>query len=197
MRIVCQTIVLSWTSRDGTYAGQIVATAGSFTPPGQLAIFSCQHGDNNWTSGAANMRLYSFTISNAAGEIQCNFVPCRRKSDGLVGLYDTVRETFYSNNTTSTSVNFTAGPVPGDLFRAQRHFGGGACQNRGRHGQWTQPALLIPSAPMPCLLPAVDGLKHKKGPEAANVSNRVQLSAIVPRQIRRAENVMSGCCVED
>ena len=115
MRIVCQTNVLSWTRRDGSYAGQIVATAGSFTPPGQLAIFSCQHGDNNWTSGAANMRLYSFTISNAAGEIQCNFVPCRRKSDGLVGLYDTVRETFCSNNTTSTSVNFTAGPVPGDL----------------------------------------------------------------------------------
>ncbi len=115
MRIVCQTNVLSWARPDGTHGGQIVAsgTAPSMSVP--LSIFCCGHGDVTWASGAANMRLYSFKVSNAAGLTQCDFVPCRRISDGAVGLYDTQRERFFSNESSNSFAGFTAAPVSSTL----------------------------------------------------------------------------------
>ena len=47
------------------------------------------------TSTRAYMRLYSFTIFGDT-EI-ANFIPCYRKSDSEIGMYDTVSKTFYTN----------------------------------------------------------------------------------------------------
>ncbi len=115
MRIVCQTNVLSWMRLDGTHGGQIVAsgTAPSMSVP--LSIFCCGHGDVTWASGGTNMRLYSFKVSNAAGVTQCDFVPCRRKSDGTVGLYDTERGRFFSNESSNSFAGFTAAPASATL----------------------------------------------------------------------------------
>ena len=42
------------------------------------------------------IKLYSFKIIEGSGAV-ANFVPCLRDSDSVVGLYDTVRNAFYSN----------------------------------------------------------------------------------------------------
>ncbi|MBQ2632141.1 MAG: hypothetical protein IJG13_20890, partial [Kiritimatiellae bacterium] len=115
MRVICQTNVLSWARLDGTHGGQIVASGSAPSISVPLSIFCCGHGDVTWASGGTNMRLYSFTVSNAAGVTQCDFVPCRRKSDGAVGLYDTVRGRFYGNESSNSFAGFTAAPVSSTL----------------------------------------------------------------------------------
>lgn len=48
----------------------------------------------------------SMIITNANGETLRNFVPCYRKSDGEIGLYDIENDVFYTNDGTGT---FTKG----------------------------------------------------------------------------------------
>lgn len=55
----------------------------------------------------ASARLYSTSITEGETPIR-NFVPCKRDSDGAVGLYDTIGQSFYGNSGTGA---FTAGPV--------------------------------------------------------------------------------------
>ena len=54
-----------------------------------------------WSQGSVDARkffwkLYSFKIWEWSNEV-CNFVPCYRKSDGVIWLYDTDRDVFYTN----------------------------------------------------------------------------------------------------
>lgn len=51
-------------------------------------------------------KLYSFTMDGVDGTPIRNFVPCYRKSDGVIGLYDTVGGVFYTNKGTGS---FTKG----------------------------------------------------------------------------------------
>lgn len=48
----------------------------------------------------------SMTIANANNEMLRDFIPCYRKSDGEIGLYDTVSKNFFTNSGTGT---FTKG----------------------------------------------------------------------------------------
>ena len=49
--------------------------------------------------------MQSFKVTRDNVEI-LNFVPCYRKSDGIVGMYDTVSKTFFTNTGTDA---FTKG----------------------------------------------------------------------------------------
>ena len=55
----------------------------------------------------SNMRLYSCKMYQDGSNVSRDFIPCRRDSDGTVGLYDTVGGQFYGNSGTGS---FTAGP---------------------------------------------------------------------------------------
>lgn len=59
-------------------------------------------------SGAngANVKLY-YCKMRTNGALQRYFIPCYRKSDNVIGLYDLVTETFFTNSGTGT---FTKGP---------------------------------------------------------------------------------------
>ena len=46
-------------------------------------------------------RIYALKVDNADSTIG-NFIPCYRKSDGEIGMYDTVSKTFYTNSGTGT-----------------------------------------------------------------------------------------------
>ncbi len=52
-------------------------------------------------------KCYSFTMTDTSGNAIRNYVPCYRKSDNVVGMYDTVSGTFFTNAGTGS---FTAGP---------------------------------------------------------------------------------------
>lgn len=51
--------------------------------------------DISQISDPAICRVYSFKVTAADGTGVCNYVPARRTSDGSVGFYDTVRDTFF------------------------------------------------------------------------------------------------------
>lgn len=49
----------------------------------------------------ASYKLYKCEITNGSTIVR-NFVPCYRKSDSVIGLYDTVNKVFYTNQGTGT-----------------------------------------------------------------------------------------------
>lgn len=57
-------------------------------------------GTDQLISRKSNMRLYYFNL--VSGNASYNLVPCYRKSNNEIGLYDTVSNTFYTNSGTGT-----------------------------------------------------------------------------------------------
>lgn len=85
--------------------GDTIATPSysSFgTPTKTLTIF-VRNGGSAYISG----RVYYFKMYD--GEtLVIDYIPAQRKSDNVIGLYDDVTQTFYTNAGTGT---FTAGPI--------------------------------------------------------------------------------------
>lgn len=61
-------------------------------------------GDSNWT---AIGRYYYVRVFDKTNSIIFNGVPCYRKSDNEVGMYDLISQTFFTNASSGT---YTAGP---------------------------------------------------------------------------------------
>ena len=69
-------------------------TSESFNPTQPIYLFGFNVlGTNNKTVGGG--KLVYFKIDG-----RCNFIPCYRKSDGEIGMYDLVGEQFYVNSGT-------------------------------------------------------------------------------------------------
>ena len=86
------------------------ATAGTSTA-GPAYIFNLKQGSGVWVADrCARMRLYYLTFSEN-GEVVCDFVPAKRLSDGVLGLYDKIGKQFRANAGSGT---FTAGALKYD-----------------------------------------------------------------------------------
>lgn len=74
---------------------QAIATYNTFTTPSNAYIFG---GSGSYASGYTNatMRLYYCKIWDN-GTLVRKYIPCFRKSDYVVGLYDLVNGVFYTN----------------------------------------------------------------------------------------------------
>ena len=68
------------------------------------------------------IKLYSFKIIEGGATV-ANFVPCVRDADGIAGLYDTVRNTFYSNAGTGGSFGYDAKGGRLDITGFPENFG--------------------------------------------------------------------------
>lgn len=75
----------------------------SFTAPASLYLFATN--ENGSVNAISDMILYGCQIYNN-GTLIRNFIPAKRNSDSVVGLYDIVNSVFYGNAGTGT---FTAG----------------------------------------------------------------------------------------
>lgn len=51
-----------------------------------------------------NGRIYSAAVKNSAGTILRNFIPAKRNSDNVIGLYDLANDVFYTNAGSGTFV---------------------------------------------------------------------------------------------
>ena len=76
---------------------------GEYDPGTELCLFashttSVDTGLNNYGSWT----FYSFSLADADNEFRSKLVPARRASDGVLGLYDTVREMFLTNGLAGT-----------------------------------------------------------------------------------------------
>lgn len=91
-------------SIDDTQVATIDATTAEQLSAYKWAIF----GRNNQGSFVANTTgggdlapmigdIYSFSIKNGNGNYVLNYIPCRRDSDSVYGMYDTVSGNFYTS----------------------------------------------------------------------------------------------------
>lgn len=87
---------VTWTTSPGTN-GQ----------GGDFYIFACRNNNNAFRHYGAGMTLYSFRIHEGYRTVR-DFIPARRRSDGVIGLYDTATQMLYTNAGTG---EFKAGPV--------------------------------------------------------------------------------------
>ncbi len=76
-----------------TYTGSYSNTVAQSSYP--MNIFTLNElGSPTWWAYA---KLYSFKIYSDASTLERDFVPCYRKSDSVIWLYDVVNDIFYTN----------------------------------------------------------------------------------------------------
>lgn len=98
----------------------------------QLVLLSSyQNGENRNLDHYAWCRIYSFKVTDSAGASRCELVPARRASDGALGLYDTIRDTFLVNAGTG---KFSAPP-------ATKVWNDGASGKVSSQGSWADNAV--------------------------------------------------------
>lgn len=98
----------------------IYSDTASFTPPTvdiTIPLFVYQYQTNRLEGYGWSGKIYSIKIYGEQGMLR-NYIPCIRKEDNVVGLYDSVQNQFY---TTTSTVQFTGGeeiPAP-DITQAR------------------------------------------------------------------------------
>ena len=90
-------------SKDGTYVNNelvwTIQTISTFTTPQNLIVFGYYSSSTN--RGLSEMKLYSLKLWENNTLVR-NFIPCYKKSNNEIGLYDTINDVFYTNNGTGT-----------------------------------------------------------------------------------------------
>ncbi len=86
---------------DGVYKSGCSTTNTYYTANKPLYLFA--NNDYNWTVQyrGSSMKLYSFKLYNNWTLVR-DFIPCYRKSDSVIWLYDRVNNSFYTNSWTGT-----------------------------------------------------------------------------------------------
>ena len=82
--------------RDGTLVGTISGTISTFTTPANWTICKVNYTNSTWFSGNFPWKVYGCKIYEGA-TLERDFVPCYRKLDSVIGMYDLVNDTFYTN----------------------------------------------------------------------------------------------------
>lgn len=72
-------------------------------PTEGIAIFGFKRGATCYAFQKRDMTLYNFKIYRDQS-LLCNLIPMERKSDGELGLYDTINRKFYVNSGTGTFI---------------------------------------------------------------------------------------------
>lgn len=88
-------------------------TNNSFTKSAKVAYILALYNYNGNAELMAHAKLYNLEWISG-GEIVMNLVPCKRNSDGAIGMYDLVTNSFFANSGTGT---FTAGvEIPSYIY---------------------------------------------------------------------------------
>lgn len=88
--------------RDGKI--EAVLSNKTFKTPFPIRIFSLNKpSSQNSTLGSNNYKIYRITTK---GDVEADLIPCKRKTDGIIGMYDLVGRKFY---TSPNNVAFTGG----------------------------------------------------------------------------------------
>ena len=121
----------------GTTAASAEMDTDEYTPASELCLFASHTTDVETDLGNyGTWTFYSFKLRDADGNLRCDLVPARLNSDGVIGLYDTVRSTFLANDldgelTLGTGYSFDDN---GNLLVGCRHrFGNGQAGSVGNH----------------------------------------------------------------
>lgn len=86
-------------------ASNVAGSASNSASASAPAITNLQVGHTGDAGGKFIGRIYGVTVKNNLTEL-LKLIPCYRKADGTVGMYDTVNHRFYGSESTA----FTKGP---------------------------------------------------------------------------------------
>ena len=93
----------------GAEVTSVTMPSGDFIPGSELCLYASHTSDPNTGLGNyASHALYSFKLSDSAGDLKLDLVPAKREADGVIGLYDAVNDAFLTNSLSGT---FIAGPA--------------------------------------------------------------------------------------
>ena len=81
-------------------------TQGAYTMTNNLHLMGQNYNGTNRCAGWR--RVYYFRYFDKNNTLICDLVPCYRKADGVIGMYDLVRQQFLTNQAKS-GTNFTKG----------------------------------------------------------------------------------------
>ena len=91
---------------DGeTMQNNVAITLPTTFTSNTLSIYIFARNNDGTTGNFVSGKLYKHTVKKAGVKIQ-ELIPAKRNSDDVIGLYDTVTDTFFTNDGTGT---FTAG----------------------------------------------------------------------------------------
>ena len=94
---------------------EIIGTRGVFgSEQAQTMLIFAERNDNN-AINKGRVKIYNFIFKEGSRTVQ-NLIPARRDSDGTLGMYDTITNTFFTNAGTGT---FITGPDAGFLPQNQ------------------------------------------------------------------------------
>lgn len=92
-----QRLVGDGTNIDITIDGvKYTVATGTNGQGGDFYIFACRNNNNELRVYGSKLRLYSFRIHENNFDKR-NFLPAKRKSDNVIGLFDIITQTFYTN----------------------------------------------------------------------------------------------------
>lgn len=107
---------LHMTAHAADVAGASATLNGTSFDTTEYTVMNCEMPTTEiylmWCNGVGSTsypfcgKVYSFKITDSNGDLVRNFLPCRRTSDNILGLFDTVGKQFYQNAGSGT---FTAG----------------------------------------------------------------------------------------
>lgn len=86
------------------------ATEADFVTPQKMSIFACNNGDSVGYYPAM-VKLFNLQFYDEE-ELKIDLIPCYRKSDNEIGLYDLVNEVFYTNLGTGEFLKGNNAPTP-------------------------------------------------------------------------------------
>ena len=78
--------------KDGSAQG---TSQGAYTMTSNLFLFAQNYNGAGRMANATQLKSFSYYDKNDT--LICDLVPCYRKSDGVIGMYDIVRKTFLTN----------------------------------------------------------------------------------------------------
>lgn len=81
--------------KNTTNGGSYTATNTAFTMTSNLLLFAQNYNGSARWGGAR--QIHYFKYYDKTDTLICDLVPCYRKSDGVIGMYDIVRNTFLTN----------------------------------------------------------------------------------------------------
>ena len=100
------TVTLADTGAEVT---SVTMPSGEYTPGSELCLYASHTSDpNTGLNNYASHALYSFKLSDSAGDLKLDLVPAKREADDVIGLYDAVNDAFLTNSLSGT---FIAGPA--------------------------------------------------------------------------------------
>lgn len=103
-------VTFNGVTRSGSYS------AATFTCPYTMLLFGLGRSTKYPSPAAGKLKIYECTIYDDNTLVR-NFIPARRNSDGVLGMYDAANGAFYTN---AGSGSFIAGPSALSITRSNK-----------------------------------------------------------------------------